>query len=195
MIAAILLGLAALLTAYAAWQSANAGGDAVNGCLESNKLTTQAADLNGLGDQEDATNQALFLQYILAEQAGNPEISEYVLGLFNEDAQETVAAWAELPEDESPPTPFHADNPGYTNSAYDEAAELTDQADKAFAAAADSDEKGGKFDIATVFLAVTLFFAGIATLFKEDKIQYALLLAAGLLLAGGTVAQGIAQTV
>jgi hypothetical protein len=49
-------------------------------------------------------------------------------------------------------------------------------AEEQFAAAQKADEAGDKFEFASVFLAISLFLAGVASLFKNRKVRYATLL-------------------
>ncbi len=77
-----------------------------------------------------------------------------------------------------------------------EAERLATLAQEQFAAAQEVDDAGDKFELAAVFLAVALFFAGIASLFKVHRVRVALLIGAGLLIVPGVIAivQGHAAT-
>jgi hypothetical protein len=61
--AAILLGLAAIATAWAAYWSAMFGGDAIAGYSQANTLTSQAADIYGDANGQFNYDRTLFLQY------------------------------------------------------------------------------------------------------------------------------------
>ena len=50
------------------------------------------------------------------------------------------------------------------------------------------DDAGDKFELAAVFLAVALFFAGIASLFKVHRVRVALLIGSALLIIPGIIA-------
>jgi len=67
-------------------------------------------------------------------------------------------------------------------ASFDNANALFAQAEQEFADAQQVDDQGDKFDLASVFLAVSLFFAGIAALFEVCRIRIAML-AAGLFVA------------
>ena len=191
--AAILLGVTALLTAWAAYQAAIEGGNSLEAFLESNRLSTQAADLNGLGDQEEATNQALFVEYVTAVQAGNVELADYVRNSLMSDEAYAAIEWWEAQGDDGPDVPFVEENPDYTNESYVEAAEIDEQSEAKFIEGGKLDKRGDRFDLAAVFLAATLFFAGIATIFQRERFQYALLIIGAVMLAGGTAAVVIAH--
>ncbi|WP_245852489.1 DUF4337 family protein [Blastococcus aggregatus] len=66
---------------------------------------------------------------------------------------------------------------------------MSEEADAAYQDAVAADDKGDRFDLATVFLALSLFFGGIATVFRRHLPQVATLAigGAGLLIGGGAV--------
>ena len=187
MVAALLLGVAGILTAYAAYNGALAGGDALKGYTQSSKTT---ADSNGYYNEGDATyngDQSLFVEYQLLVEEGNLDTAEVLKdNLFSDMLNEATDAWLALPQGEGPPTPL--DMPEYQIPSYEQGDALSDQADAEFAEAAKIDDQGDNFDLASVYLAVALFFSGIATLFKVRKIQIAMLIFAGLMLIPGLLA-------
>jgi hypothetical protein len=85
-------------------------------------------------------------------------------------------------------TPFDdlAGNP-YTVSDFDEAGALEEQAQVQFDEGADADDQGDVFELAAVFFALTLFFGGIATLFRKHVVTTSLLGVAVVTLAVGGV--------
>jgi hypothetical protein len=187
MIAALLLGVAGVLTAYAAYNGALAGGDALKGYTQSSKTT---ADANGFYNDYAATynaDQALFVQYQLLVEAGNQDTADVLKdNLFSDALTVATDAWLAIPAGEGPATPL--DTEEYRIEAFDTAEALTAQADAEFAEAAKIDDQGDNFDLASVYLAVALFFAGIATLFKVRKIQMVMLVFAAIMLVPGLIA-------
>jgi hypothetical protein len=182
--AAILLGIAGVLTAYAAYNGSLADGDALKGYTQSSRTT---ADANGFYTDYAGTynaDQALFLQYQLLVERGEQDTADVVKdNLFSDALTVATDAWLAIPEGEGPPTPL--DTEEYVIEAFDTANQLTEQAEAEFTAAQQVDDDGDNFDLATVFLAVSLFFAGIAALFKVRKIQIAMLIGALALLVPG----------
>jgi hypothetical protein len=187
-LAAILLGLAGILTAYAAYNGALAGGDALKGYTQSARTT---ADANGYYNDYSQTynaDQALFLQYQLLVEHGDTDTAAVIKDtLFSEALTTATDAWDAQPDTaDSPRTPLEVDE--YVIEAYTTANDLTDQADAQFTDAQNIDDRGDNFDLAAVFLAVSLFFAGIAALFKVRKIQIAMLIGSALLILPGVQA-------
>jgi len=184
MIAALLLGVAGILTAYAAYNGALAGGDALKGYTQSSRTNS---DANGYyNDYASIYNgdQALFTQYQLLVEAGNQDTADVLKdNLFRPELAAATDAWLEIPEGEGPLTPLDTD--AYTVEQLDTADALAAQAQIEFEEAALIDDQGDNFDLASVYLAVALFFAGIATLFKVRNIQIAMLVFAILMVGPG----------
>ena len=82
-------------------------------------------------------------------------------------------AWEELPEDERTVAPVDMDE--YTSASQDDYESYTEESETTFAEAAKADAAGDKFEQATVFLAISLFLAGVASLFRQRRVRYAAL--------------------
>jgi hypothetical protein len=186
--AALLLGIAAVLTAYAAYHGALAGGDALKGYTQSARTT---ADANGYYNEASQTynaDQALFLQYQLLVEQGNLDTAKVVKDtMFSPELNAATDAWQALPDGpNAPKTPLEAD--AYVVPSFATAQQVEAQAKTEFDEAAKIDDQGDNFDLAAVYLAVALFFAGIAALFKVRSIQIAMLIGSGLMLIPGLIA-------
>ena len=195
LIAAILLGLAGILTAYAAFQGALADGDSLDKYTESAKLT---ADANGyFSDGRAQMNQDanLFGQYITLLLDEKEDVAEVLRErLFSAELEAATQEWEGLPDEETPPTPLDLESYvvpdiGYEDSCLSEEDECYAtkfaESEIAFAEAQKANDLGDKFELASVFLAVALFLAGIASLFKKRNIQLALLIGAVILIVPG----------
>ncbi len=186
-VAALLLGVAGVLTAYAAYYGALAGGDALKGYTESTKSTSEANGYYNEGDAIYNGDQSLFVEYQLLVEQGNQDTADVLKdNLFSDALTAATDAWLEIPAGEGPLTPL--DMPEYVIESYAQGDELSEEADAKFAAAAEIDDQGDNFDLASVYLAVALFFAGIGTLFKVRKIQIGMLIFAGAMLIPGLMA-------
>lgn len=186
-VAALLLGISGVLTAYSAFNAALSDGDALKGYTESSRTT---ADANGFYNDYAATynaDQSLFLQYQLLIERGETDLALAVRDALFSPALETATLAWEQPDNEWA-TPL--DTEEYVIEAFTTGEDLTAQADAEFEQAFAADEQGDKFELASVFLAVALFFAGIASLFKVRGVQISLLIAAAVLTAPGIIAIG-----
>ncbi|MGY1814601.1 DUF4337 family protein [Blastococcus sp. SYSU D00820] len=189
LVAAVLLGLAAVATAWSAYWSAIYGGNAIQGYAQANTLTSQAADIYGDATGQFNYDRTLFLQYAQALIAGQPQVADALRdNYFSENLEETVQ-WYDTTGDEVT-DPFDADaGSPYALPEWAEGNELSEQADATYQQAVADDDQGDKFDLSTVFLALSLFFGGIATVFRRRLPQYATLTVggAGLVIGVGAV--------
>lgn len=182
--AAVMLGIAGALTAFSAYKAALTDGDALKGYTESAKSTS---DANGSYDDYSQTyyaDQQLFRDYLLAANQ-DPELALGLRELFFDDNLEAATvAWENTPDDEQPATALDMDE--YAEPGLDDYNEYSETAETQFADAAKADEAGDKFEQASVFLAISLFLAGVASLFKIQGVRYA-----ALLLSAAAVIPGI----
>ncbi len=185
LIAAIILGLAATLTAVSAYKAALLDGDALSGYTESTAKLNDANAFNAQGNSTEALDQQLFVQYASAAQSGNEEFADYLTTLMRPELVKAIDWWQ---GSEDAATPFdEADDNPYVVQDYEDRAELEEEAESAFKAGAAADEQGDKFELATVLLALTLFFAGVGTLFKRRPVSVGLLGISGVVLLAGAI--------
>jgi hypothetical protein len=183
LIAALVLGAAAILTAFAAYNAALLDGEALQGYTQSTRILSDANAFYAQGNQTSAIDQQIFVEYATAQQTGNAELAEYLTTLMRPELVEAVEWWEST---EEAVTPFDDDegNP-YTLSDFDEAQALEEEAETQFEEGSSADEKGDKFELATVAFALTLFFGGVATLFRRRTATVGLLGVGLVTLLGG----------
>ncbi len=125
LVAAIILGVAGILTAFAAYNAALTDGDALKGYTASARTT---ADANGYFNEAFATytsDQSLFLEYqVLVEQGDTATALVIRDRLFSPELEAATAAWIEIPvgSPDEPPTPLQTAE--YVIPAQDEAIAL-----------------------------------------------------------------------
>lgn len=182
--AAILLGLSAILTAYAAYNGALAGGDALQAYTESSRLNNDANSEYIDYAQTYASDQSVFLQYQILVERGEQDTADVVKSdIMSLELETALDAWLAIPQGEGPLNPLAMEE--YVVPQYDRYGELADQASATFTEAQKIDDQGDNFDLAAVYLAVSLFFAGIAALFKVRALQIAMLIASFVLVFPG----------
>jgi hypothetical protein len=183
-VAAILLGLAGLLTAYAAYYGGLAGGDAIKGYSQATISRNEANGYYADYSQKVAQDTNIFLQYALATNAGSTDSAQFIRDrLFSPELETAYVAWEKLEGDNDVPTPL--DTPEYVVQDLTTYQGLFDQSQKEFDDAAATDDQGDNMDLASIFLAVALFFAGIAALFKGRTVSIALLCGSALVIIPG----------
>lgn len=183
LIAALILGAAAILTAFSAYNAALLDGNALQGYTQSTRTLSDANAFYAQGNQTSAIDQAVFVEYATAQQGGNAELAEYLTTLMRPELVEAVEWWEATDEAVTPFDELEG-NP-YTLSDIEEALALEETASTQFDEGSEADEKGDKFELASVAFALTLFFAGVATLFARRAITTALLVGGGLTLLSG----------
>lgn len=184
--AAIVLGIAALATAWAAFQSGKLGGDEIQAFTESNQALADANFFYAQGQSQVDADGQLFLQYAIAANSGDAQLAEYIRGsLMSAELQEAVAWWEADPD---AVTPFdESESNPYAVAAYDSADELQQQAEDKLTLAQELGARGDQFDLASVFLAVALFFGGISIVFDRKPVVLGLIGVAVVLLVFGLV--------
>lgn len=189
-VAAILLGLAATLTAFAAYRASLTDDEVLKNYSEATEVSQEGYDLLSAGDQASSFEENLFLQYAVEVSGGNQDGALYLRETMGPELLAAVEAWENDPDD-TIATPF--------DGAYAELDELEstqlyaegnaslDQADELRAAAEDADDKSDIYELSTVLLAVTLFLAGVAALVTAPKVSWSLVGLGTVMLIGGIV--------
>ena len=181
--AAVLLGIAAVLTAWSAYRESLTSDQVLKSYSEQQATLALANDAYIRSGQERQQELTLFLDAAVAAVQADAAGDEVAAGLFDyltEDimSDELYAAfawWRDEPEETSPATPFVEENPAFANlpsqtllaegQAYDE------QAEELRVAAEEADANSDRFDLANVFFAVVLFIAGLTTIVQRRSIQ------------------------
>ena len=187
LVAACLLGIAGILTAFTAYQSAIQGGDELKGFTDSQQSTADANFFYSKGNQAQANDASTFLQYQIKVQEGADETASVIReNLFSEELLLATDAFDALPAGDGTASPIDLEE--YVVQDFADAEELQTQAEGQFAGALTAGEKGDKFDLSSVFFAVSLFFAGIAALFRQHRVQVVMLFGSVALIVPGVLA-------
>jgi hypothetical protein len=174
LIAALLLGIAGALTAFAAYSAAILDGDAL---ADYTMATQELSDANQFYSEsvlQVTSDQQLFVQFALAGTSGNEELAVYVRDTLMGENLRSAVEWWEQSADAVTPFDDVAGNP-YGNVAQEEASRLEAASVASRASGADADEEGDRYELAAVLFALTLFFAGIATLLHRRALTWGLL--------------------
>lgn len=183
--AAVLLGVAATLTAVALFNSSLRDGESLRAYTASTRELSDANFYWSKGNQTYVADFALFLEFAKAANAGDDELSEYVFDLMRPELQDAVAWWSSTGDEVLDPFDVEAGSP-YVIEEEQIAAATEDRAQALFDEAAEANRRGDRFSLATVFFALTLFFGGIATLFERRSVTVGLLAGAVVTLAVGS---------
>jgi len=179
-----LLGVVAIITAFATYKAVLEDGDTLANFNEGVRINDDATAQDTEGTQQYTTDQAIYLEFIKAEQEGDSDLADYFREtLFSPELEESVK-WAEGDKDAI--SPFQEDSP-YTRPEWAEAEKLRNQTAAKFKQAGIHDEDGDKYVLATVILSISLFLLGIAGVNRQFRVQRALVAIASVVLAVGLV--------
>ena len=184
LLATIVLGIAALATAWAAFQSSSMGGNQQEAFTQAGLLLSDANFFFTQGNSTVAQDNQIFLEFVTASNGGQPELAAYITQtLVNPNLAAAMEWWANDPE---ALTPFDddPDNP-YEYPDYVEGQALQAQANQQLMDAQTFGERGDQYDLATVLLAVSLFFAGISLVLDSPRAIWILLIVAAVSLVIG----------
>jgi len=182
-VATILLGLAAVLVAWGAYQSSLWGGVQDRLLTESVNATTQATDLFQQADTTRALDQTLFIELFTSGACDHDEtafICEQIYANMSPEGTRAIEQWLENDD----VAPF---GDTYNNALYANGDDLLLEADNLFASANDANSNGDDYSLAVTLLTVTLFFAGLSVTIDAVRARVVLLITGFGFLAGGTI--------
>jgi hypothetical protein len=167
-ILAVLLGLAAIATAYAAYQTNLKDGDTLAGYQEGVRLADSASQKYLEANANRTEDQSIFLAVQTIQLDQGEEVAKELLDrLGSEELQKAYEAWD--PENENTPL----ENDVYALPAFTEAEDLESNASNEFARAKDADKRGDRFSLVTVILATALFLYGVSAVAKARNVRLA----------------------
>jgi len=172
---AVMLGLAAIITAWTAFQSTQLGDKVQESFSEGIRTSDQASQEYNTALATDNQSQAIFLEYAKAAVAGDEVTAAYIKDtLMTPELAAAVEWWIEQPEETGPESPFVEENPNWDDSSWVTAEELDVKAQEYFDAAKKADTDGDRFDLLQVIVTLSLFLFGVASLARQQKIQIGL---------------------
>ena len=181
---AILLGVAAMLTAWAAFQNSQLGSTVTAAYSAGIKYADAASQKHNDATAIEVADETVFLEYAKAQQAGDTELATYIhKDLMSPELAAAIDWWVAQPETARAATPFTHDNPNWDDTAFQEAKALGAQAEAQDAAAKRADDLGGRFEILSIFIAIALFLFGVASLVRQERIKIGLAVVGGVILA------------
>jgi hypothetical protein len=167
----ILLGLAALATAWAAFQSSLWNGVSVDSYAVADAKKTEAAALREGSLALAQEDRVAMLEYLKAVRTGDISLSNVIRSeLMAKRARDALEAWERQPpaaREASPLVPKY----GYTVPGLDEASLRVTEADSALALARQASERSDHFNLVAVLFAVTLFLLGVCSTINTPQLR------------------------
>lgn len=185
MIVAIILGITAVLTAYASWQSSLYGGNQATNYTkgtamigEANSMYNEAAQYIAQDMDTWNTLSSLRVDLAFAQYKGDADETERVQYKMDQIMADNVGEefkaaidWADAQEEYA--SPF--DKEGYLDSYYTDANAKYNEGDAMIEKGQTANNLGDKLGLVTVIFAVVLFMLGILGTFKSTKIKIVIL--------------------
>ncbi len=182
-----LLGLAALSTAWAAFQASIWDGEELEGYARASVKTSQAGDLLAQADRTVLEDELLTVQWALAIGRGETGLADFIReDLMSPRLGRLVAAWGEEPK-ESRGALFGEGRENYSLTALEQGRRATFEAMEAVSEGRDAGKQGDRFNLIVVLLAASLFVAGISSTFEVNRIRVWTLIVGSAMLAAAMV--------
>jgi hypothetical protein len=184
---AVLLGLAAIATAFAAYMTELRDGDALKNFQEGNRVADQASQRLNEASANRNEDQ-IVTTFVLQAALDNPDAAEEVGNALVDEigSEELKAAFKGCDADPNCDVP-PIDSEHYVLPAFAEADELDKQSDELFAEANRHDEKGDNYALVTVLLATSLFLYGVSAVASARVVKLGTAGAGALIFLGSLV--------
>jgi hypothetical protein len=187
-VAAVLLALAAVATAWSGYQATRWNGEQAKVASRTNAIRIDAARASSLAEAQTEVDVATFIQWVNARASRDTALASFYRTHFRTEFKPAFAAWlATRPftNANAPPTPFAM--PAYRLAAAAEAERLDAAAEESAAAVRRYIQRGSNYVLGVVLFSVSLFFAGMSAKLDFPGLRKAML-AVGCLVFLGTVA-------
>jgi hypothetical protein len=187
LIAAIMLSIATVVTAWSAYQATRWSGDQAEDYTSASATRTESVRASTEANRQILIDVATFLNWLDAEQSGDHALADDIHARMRKEFLPAFDAWlATAPAGSIPDgTPFEL--PEYRLAAEERAKRLEAKAAALFEDGNESNEVGDDFVLAAVLFASVLFFSGLAGTFDSLRAQLFLLILGGVMLVIGTV--------
>jgi hypothetical protein len=169
---AIMLGLAAIASAYAAWRNEKRNHDATAHFSEGIRDYDDGGQFYAEGQSVMSRDQALFFEYAKAKELGQNKLANYIfLNLMSPTLQAGVRWWQGPNQSTSHPArnPFTPLDPDYSIQQLSDANKSYDSSKKNFEDARAEQQKADRYTLIEVILATALFLYGVAGVTRNPR--------------------------
>ena len=181
--AAVILSLATMGTAWCGYQAARWNGEKSSYSSAASSANLHAAQLANRAIVADTRNVDIFIQWSVAEFNDNQEFADYLFARFPEELALATEAWLALEPMQNPNAPLSPfDMAEYQLVDLQASEELLIQVEVDRAKSSDASQIADRYILLTVLFASVLFFAGISGKFKSQLVDLGMLGLAILLL-------------
>lgn len=171
-VAALLMALATLSTAWCSYQSAAWTRKSNRLMNEFNTLERKAGVLTIQGMQQTTIHTAMFMQLLAAKQAGNEKLANFYAERFPPEVRKAYDAWLQQKPLENPKAEPHPFVPKlYEPPGTRQAADATNKAAASQKDAGAAGSVSGQYLANTVLFAAVLFFASASGKFEQRRVR------------------------
>ena len=171
-IAAVLLALAAVATAWSSYQASRWTGEQAKAFFAASAARVESTRASSLANAQTQVDVAVFTQWVDAELRGEDELADFYEERFREEFEPAFQAWlATDPFDDAaaPPSPFAMNE--YQLATREEASELESAAEASAELARTYVQRATNYVLGVVLFATSLFFAGISTKLSSTRLR------------------------
>jgi hypothetical protein len=171
-LATVLLGLAALATAWSSYQATRWQGEQAKAASQTNALRVEAARAQGLAEADKEIDVTTFAQWVDAYARDDAELASFYRDRFRREFKPAVAAWLAtrpLKNPDAPLSPFAM--PNYRLAATAAARRLDMEAQASAATVERNIQRASNYVLGVVLFAVALFFAGMTTKLRSPRLR------------------------
>ena len=175
-LAAVLLAVATVATAWAAYQSRQWTGEQSHGYSRATASRIAVNRFAALANRQVQIDVATFIAWVDAREEHRTDLARFYRARFRDEFKPAFAAWlASKPfaNPNAPETPFAT--PEYRPGASAESERLEAAAAAASKGAAEANQRADNYMLAVVLFASSLFFAGISTKLESVRTRAAVL--------------------
>ena len=189
LLAAVILALATIASAWSAYQSTRWGGVQAEAYAQAGAARAESLRASDLADADltiDVEYFAIWLDEV--GQGGDEQVLALLERAFRPEFEPAFEAWLAtdpLINQDGPATPFDMEE--YVLAAAQQAEELRTEAEAAAGVAADANQTGDNYVLTTVLFASVLFFAGISSKFSGRWVRIALVMVGFLAFLAGSL--------
>lgn len=184
----VLLGFAALLSAWCAYESSRFGGEQTNLAAQATLLRVESGKEASRAGQLEIVDAAAFGQWVAAVGQENDRLARFFRERFRDEFRPAFDAWlaqSPLTDLDAPETPFTL--PEYRLASQVRADALAAEAEQRALDAEEANATGDDYVLAVVLLAAALFLLGIQTRIGDFWLRTALVAIAATLTVGTCV--------
>ena len=187
LIAAIMLSIATVVTAWSAYQATRWSGDQAENYTSASATRTESVRASTEANRQVLIDVATFLNWLDAEQSGDHALANDIHVRMRREFLPAFDAWLAMAPAGSIPdgTPFEL--PEYRLAAEAESKRLETKAAVLFEDGNESNQVSDDFVLAAVLFASVLFFSGLAGTFDSLRAQVLLLVLGAVMLGVGTI--------